>query len=236
MKCEKMDKYDYLIALATLEAKDDDVEMFAALDDSEVVFSDRIKKRIGKMIRRESKCRTKGCLQFRNALSKVAIIILITVSVIFTAMMSVTAIRSAIFEIITEWYEEYIAIGYIPEDETKTAEPPTRIEEIRKPTLLPLGAEEEIAGSSKTICTHEYYIGDECCVTFHQLLLTAEAGKIDGESVEMEEISVGPHKAYLFIYDREGYMIDWTDGEYAYRIITDVLSREDLISIAQSVK
>lgn len=39
MNCGKIDKYDYLIAMATLDAGLDDAEMFEKLDASEVVLS-----------------------------------------------------------------------------------------------------------------------------------------------------------------------------------------------------
>ena len=145
MKCEKMDKFDYLIALATLDARDDDIEMYDAL-------SERITNNIEKLIRKES--RTERLNRIRKTLSKVAVIALVVISVIFTAMMSVSAIRTAIWEIITEWYEEYIAIGYEPEEGYGVVEPPKMIEEIRKPTLLPLGSEEdiEINARSKFVC------------------------------------------------------------------------------------
>lgn len=39
MNCGKIDKYDYLIAMATLDAGLDDVGMFEKLDASEVVLS-----------------------------------------------------------------------------------------------------------------------------------------------------------------------------------------------------
>lgn len=46
MKCEKMDKFDYLIALATLDARDDDIEMYEDLDNSDVELSERITNNI----------------------------------------------------------------------------------------------------------------------------------------------------------------------------------------------
>ena len=70
MKCERMDKFDYLIALATMDAKDDDVKMFMELDDSDVVFSDRITDKIEKLIRRESVYRTCNFVKFKRILSK----------------------------------------------------------------------------------------------------------------------------------------------------------------------
>ena len=71
MKCEKPDQYDYLIALSTLEASDDDVKTFTALDDSDVVLSDHTTDEIDKMIRKESVYRRSGFKRFGKILSRV---------------------------------------------------------------------------------------------------------------------------------------------------------------------
>ena len=235
MKCEKMDKFDYLIALATLDARDDDIEMYEELDNSDVELSERITNNIEKLIRKES--RTERLNRIRKTLSKVAVIALVVISVIFTAMMSVSAIRTAIWEIITEWYEEYIAIGYEPKDEYGVVEPPKMIEEIRKPTLVPLGMEEEIGMSGRGMFACNYYLGDDCYISFKQLLLNNDVGALDGDDATISEVVVGKHKAWLFSYDAEDYIIlIWNDTEYAYHLSTTMLNADELILVATSVK
>ena len=236
MKCERMDKYDYLIALSTLDAKDDDVKMFMELDDSDVVLSDHITNKIEKLIRRESAYKTTGFVQFKRILSKVAIITLVVISIMFTAMMSVSAIRSAIWDIITEWYEEYIAVGYVPEEGFEAPEPPKMIEEIRKPTILPLGAEEEIVINSKTMYACDFYIGDDCVVSFKQLLLSSEAYRLDGDDATMTEVTLAQGKAYLITHNENYIMLIWNDAEYSYFISSEFLELDELIAIAETVK
>ena len=237
MKCERMDKYDYLIALSTLDAKNDDVKMFMELDDSDVVLSEKITRKIEKLIRRESVYKSKGFAKFERILSKVAIITLVVISVMFTAMMSVSAIRTAIWEIVTEWYEEYVAVGYAPEEGLEAPEPPKMIEEIRKPTLLPLGVEEEIVVSVRQMFSCEYYLDNDCYVSFRQLLLDDHIGKLDGDDASMTEVMVGDYKASLFTYEKEEYVtIVWSDKEYLYCLISEFLSIEELIAVAESVK
>ena len=237
MKCERMDKYDYLIALSTLDAKDDDVKMFMELDDSDVVLSDHITNKIEKLIRRESAYKTTGFVQFKRILSKVAIITLVIISIMFTAMMSVSAIRTAAWEIITEWYEEYIAVGYVPEEGLEVPEPPKMIEEIRKPTLLPLGAEEEILLNAKSMFVSEYYLGDDCYLSFKQSLLDESVGKFDGDDAVITKIMVGNYDGILFTYEKEDYIyILWNDTRYSYQISSTVLSIDELRLVAESVK
>lgn len=236
MKCERMDKYDYLIALSTLDVKDDDVKMFMELDDSDVVLSERIIRKIEKLIRRESVYKSNEVVKFKRVLSRVAIITLVIISVMFTAMMSVSAIRNAVWEIITEWYEEYVAVGYVPEEGLEALEPPKMIEEIRKPTLLPLGVEEEIGIKSKSMFVCDYYVGDECYLSFKQTLID-DASKLDSDDATMIRIMIGDHAAWLFTYETEEYAyILWNDTQYAYVISSNILDVDTLISIAESVK
>ena len=54
MNCGKIDKYDYLIAMATLDAGLDDAEMFEKLDASEVVLSNCTINKINNMIKSSS--------------------------------------------------------------------------------------------------------------------------------------------------------------------------------------
>ena len=237
MKCERMDKYDYLIALSTLDAKDDDVKMFMELDDSDVVLSDHITNKIEKLIRRESAYKTTGFVQFKRILSRVAIIALVVISVMFTAMMSVSAIRTAIWEIITEWYEEYIVVGYVPEEGIEVPEPPKMIEEIRKPTLLPLGVEEEVVGSTKNMFVCEYYWGDDCYLSFKQSLLDESVSNVDGDDAIITKIMIGNYEGIIFTYEKEDYKyVLWNDTEYSYSINSTFLSVEKLILMAESVK
>lgn len=58
MNCEKIDKYDYLIAMATLDAKNNDVEMFEKLDTSDVVLSDQVVRKINRLIKQAIGIRT----------------------------------------------------------------------------------------------------------------------------------------------------------------------------------
>ena len=237
MKCERMDKFDYLIALATMDAKDDDVKMFMELDDSDVVFSDRITDKIEKLIRRESVYRTCNFVKFKRILTKTAIIALVVISVMFATMMSVSAIRTAIWEIITEWYEEYIAVGYVPEEGIEVPEPPKMIEEIRKPTLLPLGVEEEVVGSTKNMFVCEYYWGDNCYLSFKQSLLDESVSNVDGDDAIITKIMIGNYEGTIFTYEKEDYKyILWNDARYSYQISSTFLSIDELRLVAESVK
>lgn len=108
MNCGKIDKYDYLIAMATLDAGLDDAGMFEKLDASEVVLSNCTINKINNLIKSSRKCKTKDNSKARTVLSRVAVIALVVMSIAFAAMMSVSAIRNAIWNTIVEWYDKQL--------------------------------------------------------------------------------------------------------------------------------
>ena len=237
MKYEKMDQYDYLIALSVLNAKDGEVQRFMELDDSDVVLSDRIEKKIRKLIRRESVYRAIGWKKSKPILQKAAMITLIMLTFVFAVTMSVTAVRTAVTEAITEWYEKHFDFGFVPEQGPET-KPPVTLEQIRKPTLLPIGAEERFVGQGSQIFICEYHIGDTCHLIYTQHVLNENIGSFDSEhGIQITETRVGKYKAWIFTYETTSYVaVVWNDGEYAYVIDSEIMKPEELILIAESVK
>ena len=233
MNCGKIDKYDYLIAMATLDAGLDDAEMFEKLDASEVVLSNCTINKINNLIKSSSKCKTKDNSKAKTVLSRVAVIALVVMSIAFAAMMSVSAIRNAIWNTIVEWYDKYISIDYKPEQPESV---PATIEEIRKPALLPQGAEEEIITNTSVVYFSEYYSGDECIMSFKQSVLDSEESYIDAELGTMQKIKIGNFEAVALIYQKnDSIKILWNDGVYKYDITGFNLELQTLILVSQSV-
>lgn len=234
MNCGKIDKYDYLIAMATLDAGLDDAGMFEKLDASEVVLSNCTINKINNLIKSSRKCKTKDNSKARTMLSRVAVIALVVMSIAFAAMMSVSAISNAIWNTIVEWYDKYISIDYKPEQPESV---PATIEEIRKPTLLPQGAEEEIITNTSVVYFSEYYSGDECIMSFKQSVLGSEESYIDAEPGTMQKIKIGNFEAVALIYQKnDSIKILWNDGVYEYSLTGYQIDAETLVTIAQSVK
>lgn len=234
MNCEKIDKYDYLIAMATLDAKNNDVEMFENLDTSDVVLSDRIVRKINKLIKTSNKDSAKHISKVRMVLSRVAVIALVVISITFAAMMSVSAIRNAVWNVIVEWYDKYISVDYKTDD---LVVPPTEIKEIRKPALLPQGAEEEIVVNSNSSYIMEYYLGDDLCLVFRQSLIDSPNTYIDNENSAIENVLIGGFEGILLTYEKNTDInIVWNDGEYRYALTGYDIDPETLTMIAESVK
>ena len=207
--------------------------MFEKLDASEVVLSNCTTNKINNLIKSSSKCKTKNNSKAKTVLSKVAVIALVVMSIAFAAMMSVSAIRNAIWNTIVEWYDKYISIGYKPDHPESV---PATIEEIRKPTLLPQGAEEEIITNTSVVYFSEYYSGDKCIMSFKQSVLDSEESYIDAELGTMQKIKIGNFEAVALIYQKNDSMkILWNDGVYKYDITGFNLELQTLILVSQSV-
>ena len=234
MNCENIDKYDYLIAMATLDAKNDDVEMFENLDTSDVVLSDRIVRKIHRLIKTSRGDSSRHITKVRGILSRVAIVALVVISVMFTVMMSVSAIRNAVWNVIVEWYDKYLSIDY---ESNSPASLPMTIEEVRKPTLLPQGAEEAVIFDDKWSYFTEYYIENECCLVFQQSRLNTGETYVDSETAIIKEVMIGEFDGLILTYEKNTDMIIlWNDGEYRYTLTGYGLDAEILVMIAKSVK
>ena len=234
MNCENIDKYDYLIAMATLDAKNDDVEMFENLDTSDVVLSDQVVRKINRLIKTSHRNLDKHITKVRRILSRVAIVALVVISVMFTVMMSVSAIRNAVWNVIVEWYDKYLSVDY---ESNVSVSLPATIEEVRKPTLLPQGAEEAVIFDNERSYFTEYYIENECCLVFHQSRLNTGETYVDSETVIIEEVMIGEFKGLLLTYEKNtDVKILWNDGEYRYTLTGYGIDPEILIMIANSVK
>ena len=234
MNCEKIDKYDYLIAMATLDAENDDVEMFDNIDTSDVVLSGQVVRKINKLIKTSHKNPDKHITKVCRILSHVAIVALVVISAMFTVMMSVSAIRNAIWNVIVEWQDQYLSVDY---ESNVPASPPATLEEVRKPTLLPQGVEESVIFDDKWSYFTEYYIENECCLVFHQSRLNTGESYIDSETVIIEDVMIGEFEGLLLTYEKNtDTIILWNDGEYRYTLTGYGIDPEILIMIAKSVK
>lgn len=234
MNCEKIDKYDYLIAMAVLDAKNNDVEMFENLDTSDVVLNNQVVRKINRLIKRSNRNPEKRITEVRMTLSRVAVVALVVISIMFTAMMSVSAIRNAVWNVVVEWYDKYISVNYETNDPVSH---PTVLEEIRKPTLLPLGAIEDVIGENKTAYFVGYYVEDDLYLMFRQSLIDSPDTHIDREEAMVENVLIGGFDGTLLTYEKNTDInIVWSDGKYRYILTGYDIDSKTLIMIAESVK
>ena len=256
MKYVENEKFDYLIRLALLDCGDKDAEMFRTIDTSNVVVSDRLRNKIHRLIKR--KARESAVKKTKLILSRIAIAAMLVLSIIFATMMSISAIRDAIWRTIVEWYDNYISIRYespeddgkdndstnqtdasgeVTTDQTEVVSPPTEILEVRKPTYMPEGVVEDVVVSAKSMVMIDYYLGEELIYSFNQNILKTNDKYYDNKTAVVKDILVKENKAIVVTYEQtpEVYLI-WNDGIYSYILVSITASLEDMIKIAESVK
>jgi len=95
-------------------------------------FSPAFERRMELLFANPKLARTQEHRAWRVLAVAAAIIILL-----ISALMSVSAIREAVFKFFADLYETYIVVRYEPEDDTVTA--PEIILEFREPTYIPPG-------------------------------------------------------------------------------------------------
>ena len=251
MKYVENEKFDYLIRLALLDCGEKDAEMFRTIDTSNVVVSPRLRNKIHRLIRR--KARENAVKKTRLVFGRIAVAAMLVLSIMFATMMSISAIREAVWKTIVEWHDNYIAIRYeSPEDDGKdnvstnqtdvnggnaAVTPPTEILEVRKPTYLPEGVVEDVVVSAKSMVMIDYYLGEELIYSFDQNILKTNDRYYNNKTAVVKDILVKENKAIVVTYEQtpEVYLI-WHDGEYSYVLVSITASLEDMIKIAESVK
>lgn len=245
------DKLDQLIALSVLGCAKDDVEMFKALDDSDVVLDERFRRRYQNTVRR-AMWKSRRAIVTR-VVSRAAVVVLAIFSAAFISIMSISALREAVWRIITEWYEDYVVLtfdkgnsettdvseatvsGVTADTVAPSDTPPTLIEAVRKPTALPEGAQEEIVRQSKLVVMIDYYLGDDWIGTYRQLILNKDNEvHVDNSEVVIQALKINGFDAVILLSELDKTLY-WSDGEYIYLLVS-TLDVSAMVMMAESVR
>lgn len=222
---------DKLLELIVEGCGNDELELFNSIDTSEGInFSKKFERKMQKLLRNGKP--EPFVVQFKRVLSRVAIVCLVVLSLSFTAMMSVSAIRQAIWETIVEWYNSYFEVTVDDGDDTTENQTITEIKEIHKPTALPEGVEEEIVVNGKRLFFSEYYSSDQYVATFKQQILDeTNSVHINSESVAISHTNINHYAITIIEYSEERVLMFWSDNQYFYTLEgNDIAVLEELIS------
>lgn len=260
-KHEKQDKLDILITLAMRDITNEQLTAFLNADTSNVVFSKRYYRKKAAFINRYN--RRPQIAMFKRIVSSVAVTVLAVMSAAFLMIMSISALREAVFKVVIEWYDSYISIHYeqpaettdtyeetnaessgvgvtteavdTQPPETSFVQPPSKILEFRKPRYLPEGVEEEIVIESSKMNMVDYYIGDELQYTYRQRIITDANMGFDNAGLIISSKFINGNEA--IVLQNEGgdeLTLIWNDSEYIYQIIS-YLKLEETLLIAESI-
>lgn len=234
-KTSKIDEMDLLLYSAMPYVEHKEVAVYDKAADVPVTLSEKDKKRILKRIKRAGEYRERHEV-YRPGLEmfkRVAVIALVVMSLCFTGVMSVEAVRVTLWETIVEWYENSIFFAYVNGDESVV---PDRILEYREPEL---GDEYERYEGIKNEYSYTLeYESDQFLVSYSQNLLKNYSVMLSNHDTEMIDITVNGYPGTMTVFVTEGITdttIIWHDNEYAYRISGD-LSYDELLKVAESVQ
>jgi len=152
---------------------------------------------------------------------------------LIAALMSVSAVRQAVFKFFTTIYEKYIVVMFVPEDETLTA--PETILEYREPSYIPPGFEQTSKLKSEVSCRIQFTDTGGLKFAFRQDILDPIQYELDIESTEDKELFEMHGTTAMYTIKEGALTMIWTDNEYSYKI-DGVIENEQALLMAQSVK
>lgn len=164
---------------------------------------------------------------------RVAAVILIVCTLSFAAAMSVEAVRTAIWNAIVTWYDDYVAISFRKDG---VGDAPETIVTKKEPVMD--GYEREVLLDSQGMFIVNYVYND-FNVMYSQLVLEENEALFDNTMAVLKTVKIGAYEGQLLIAaDKSAIFLMWNDGEYAYTLQTDSDNGRDdqLIHIAQSVQ
>ncbi len=217
---------DEMLREAVIKADIRELEALPADHEIEHEFSKRFERRMRKLIRRSktgSPARGVVFLRRRVVALAAAIVILLATA------MSVSAVRAAVFEFITEVYEKFTHIFF---EESRSSNDAVDEFIVCRPSFIPEGFEldnEKTAGPVLLV----YEKGSDY-ISYSQQRLEDVSLHVNTEEAELEELEFNglPAKYYS---NRGVQNLLWYDDEYLY-IVSSTLDRDAVFKIAESVE
>jgi hypothetical protein len=256
------DRLDAILALASVEYMKDAKKEFLTTT-MNVQASPEVRRKVMRKIRTEEHqpIRQKFFRGIRIAL----VACLILASLALAACMAIPTIREAIWRVVLEWNDDYVAIQFVPSDdpkytnhtnalhtttkapETTTPEPenepdkpivtpPTSIEEVNVPSYMPAGYTTKSSLIDK-FYTLNYYDANNALLIVYRQATIGSAPKGDADTGIATEISINGLDAILISYTNEEnvYNLYWQDNQYSYNIYGYFENYNELIRLATSV-
>lgn len=231
MTCSNEQRTDMLLELVVEGCGNDELEFYNSIDTSKgISFSKKFERKMNRLLKKEKV--EPFIVQFKRISTRVAIVCLVVLSMTFVAMMSVSAIRKAIWNTIVEWYNSYFEITVDDGDDSTITETITEIKQIHKPVNLPEGVEEEIVINNKRRVIIDYYKGDIPIASFNQKILDETSSvHVNSENVIVSNKTISGKNITIIEYENGRIHMFWSDNLYFYTFEgTDLTVLEELIS------
>ena len=228
----KNDKLDALIIMSGDVLIKKNYEMYQNTDVSGVIKPKSLDRRVMRNINRENRKKEYGNLY--KYLRRCAVLILVVCTVSFAVMMSVEAVRSAVWNAIIEFFDDYLSISYVMDSEV-----PDKIEQKSEPEIGRPEWEKQVVADNNSMYVVVYRENGEKIITYMQRVIDENNTWFDNENTEIQNIKIGEMSAVLmFRTDMQTYSLSWSDGRYEYSLEShsSEITKEDLISFAKTLR
>lgn len=229
MSVMQSDKLNALIMLSVTALVQKNLEELQIADYSIEVPSS-LDRKVVKSVRNQSWDKTQN--KVRIFLKRSCAVILIICTTLFAFAMSIEAVRDALWEMVTEWFDEYVTIGY----RTETLVP-TVIKEKKEPSWFPQEYEREVMTDSISAYVVRYFLNGKTVLTYKQFVMKSSYS-MDGEGAEFADVQIGTSNGLYVMYAEGHRALEWSEGQYILSIISqdNAINLETMIRIAESVK
>ena len=211
----RYDKLDCMLFAAAVDFCKEEVERFENLDVSDVPETQRYIRKRNRMIAKQR--RKPAFVSLRRFARSVAVVLVVIFALGFITIMSVSAFRNAVIDVIVDWFDDYVQVEFEEDDSDENAE--VVIEDLKRITALPEGTVEEVSMDYNKVWMTKYCLDGERICTLRQEVYRENMVFIDNDGLEIQEIELNGYKAYLFLTDNSINRIYWNDGKYIYTII-----------------
>ncbi len=226
----KNDKLDALILLSGSVLIDENVKLFESTDTSCVLRPRSLDRRVKRNIKRESLKNDFGTF-FKYA-KRVAAVILVICTISFAAIISVDAVRKAVWNIVVEFFDDYLSISFATEENN-----PTNEDLNNETATMEKGWKRDIIFYNGDTFLAEYFNNGTIMFTYEISHITDTSNPFGSENAEVEHLKILDYDALLFVTpEDEFYGLSWIDGEYLHTLLafSESITKDQLISWAQS--
>ena len=188
----------------------EEVEVYKALPDEDVVFS----KEFEDNVRAINKRRKSLFYKATKTVPRRIAVVLIAAVITFTMMMSVSAIRTPILNFVIKTYDSFISIFVEKDEEIKL---PTSIEHMYLPAFLPEGYI-EISSENNEINAKSIWMNKNAIIILSQNVISEDSKiVIDNQDADYQTTMIDKNEIYY--YSKNGfYTMYWSDGYYIFTL------------------
>jgi len=217
---------DDMLKKAVIKADIYEIETLPADDEIEYEFSNEFKRKIKKLIRQN---KTRSQVEAMAFLRMRVVVFVAAIIILLVSAMSVSAMRAAVFEFITEVNEKFTHIFF---NESRSYQDAADGFAIYEPAYIPEGFKLVNKNTDGLVLLE--YEKENDFISYSQQCLENVSSNINTEGVRLEELEFKGLPAKY--YSNQGVQnLLWYDDKYIY-VVSSTLDRDIVFKIAESVE